>query len=258
MLSNKISVTGIAAAFLVSAIALFGAYGVASAATIPTIKFDNGQVTTQCTAGQNVNAVVRINIPVGEVVELVQADVLGDALAPELPFSVGGANGLEEGQHDVNVSFPCPPNTATFTAEIRTAGIYGGLSAVVITDGVVTIKPFPGAIRVVGSNSSSVGSGDPIIASLQAMINDLMNQISCMSTDGTWNGTTKSCTQAPAEPAKPAYCSTYAAASAGGTFALQTWLVKYGFMTQAAMNTGPGIYGPKTTAANQAAMVSCL
>lgn len=31
--------------------------------------------------------------------------------------------------------------------------------------------------------------------------------------------------------------------------ALQTWLVKNGFMTQADMNTGPGIYGPKTTSA---------
>ena len=34
-----------------------------------------------------------------------------------------------------------------------------------------------------------------------------------------------------------------------GVTALQNWLVKNGFLTQAQMNTGPGVYGPATTAA---------
>src|SRR5215212_583643 len=34
-----------------------------------------------------------------------------------------------------------------------------------------------------------------------------------------------------------------------GVLALQNWLVKNGFLTQAQMNTGPGVYGQATTAA---------
>lgn len=62
----------------------------------------------------------------------------------------------------------------------------------------------------------------------------------------------------PAPSTKPAHCATYAQASASGTFGLQTWLVQNGYMTQVAMNTGPGTYGPRTTAANNAASTVCL
>lgn len=241
-MSKNISISGFAVA-VVAFLTLFGMYGVASAASITNIKFDNGQTTTQCTAGQSVNAVVRLVVPVGEVAEIGQTDVIGDALSPSLPFNLGGQNGLEEGAHDVNVSFPCPPNTGTYTVEIRTAGIFGGQRAVVITDGVTTVASFGGALRVVGTSSGSSSVGVSEIAALQAQIAELLKLIEKL--------------QNPPAPTKPAYCTSYATAAAGGTFSLQMWLVQNNFMTQAAMNTGPGIYGPKTTAANQAAMLAC-
>lgn len=42
-----------------------------------------------------------------------------------------------------------------------------------------------------------------------------------------------------------------------GVSGLQSWLVAHSYMTQAEVNTGPGIYGPKTTRANSAALLAC-
>lgn len=150
----------------------------AFAASIPNLKFDNNQTTRDCSAGQTVNFTARVNVPAGEVVEKVQVDVISDNLAPVLAHDVGGAQGLEEGQHDVNLTVTCPQNTGFYSVEVRTAGIFGGQHSNSITDGVVSVANFGNAIRVVASTSGSSTGGSSsendvwktILASLQAII----------------------------------------------------------------------------------------
>lgn len=130
------------------------------ASSFPNIKFDNGQTTTDCTAGQTVNFTARVNVPSGEVVEKIQVDVLSDSLAPALAQDVGGTLGLQEGQHDVSLTAPCPQNTGYYTIEVRGAGIFGGQRSNSITDGVVSVNTFSNALRVVASGSTG-GNNSP-------------------------------------------------------------------------------------------------
>lgn len=144
------------------AIALLFA-GNAMAASITNIKFDNGQTTTSCTAGQSVNVTFRVNVPAGEVAELGQVEVLGDSIAPALPVSLGGELGLQEGPHDVATMVTCPQNTGYYTVEYRTAGIFLGQRAIAMTDGVTSVASFSSALRVVanGTGDTSVGGTMP-------------------------------------------------------------------------------------------------
>lgn len=176
----------------------------ASAASITNIQFDNGQTTTTCTAGQSVHAKIRISVPAGEVAEVGQADVLGDNLAPALPFDLNPGNslGIQSGfPKDVDTTFPCPQNTGYYTPELRTAGIFGGDRASSMTDGVVTVQTFPNALHVVadgiltqGPNTGGVGTTS--FQDLMNMIADLNAQISCMVTGGVYAN--KVCTPKPA------------------------------------------------------------
>lgn len=132
--------------------------GSASAASISNIRFDNNQTQKSVAPGESVNVTFRVTVLANEVVELGEVDVLGDSLAPALPTSLGGELGLPEGQHDVQMTVTAPQNTGYYTVSFKTAGIYGGQRAVVMTDGVVSSASFGNAIRVVDSNSNS-GSG---------------------------------------------------------------------------------------------------
>lgn len=133
---------------------------IAFAASIDNIQFSNGQTTTQCTAGESVNVTFRVTVPVNEVMELAQVDVIGDTLAPALPTQVGGSLGLQEGQNDIQMSVTCPQNTGNYGVQLKTAGIYGGQQAVNITDGVTQSNTFGSALRVAASGNSTSGSSN--------------------------------------------------------------------------------------------------
>ncbi len=221
-------------------LALFAFAGVASAASITNIEFSNGDTTYQGKGGSTVNAEFRVVVPAGEVVEQFEIDVMGDSLAPRCE-EVGGSKGLEEGTHFVKRSIKLPPNTGEYDVNVRTAGNYGGTRSIDCDDNTNGSDSFSDAVRVASSGSSSnddddFGSDKP--SWLDAFLAAITALVKPVDT-------------------KPAYCATYAGASAGGTYALQMWLVQNGFMSQEAMNTGPGIYGPKTTSANLAAAAKC-
>lgn len=100
-----------------------------------------------------------------------------------------------------------------------------------------------------GSNNDEDGDGvggsenDKAIAALKAQVAALIAQLAGL-------------TGVVASMAPDAIC---AQAPVNNTVALQSFLVGQGLMTQAEMNTGPGIYGPKTTRAHNAfkAMHKC-
>ena len=146
----------------------------AMAASIPNIKFDNGQTTTSCTAGQTVNVTFRVNVPAGEVAELGQVDVLGDSLAPALPAELGGELGLQEGLNDVNTSVMCPQNTGYYTVEYKTAGIFGGVRAITMTDGVTSTASFTSAIRVVANGGATTGGTSDVPSWFSSMMSQLI------------------------------------------------------------------------------------
>lgn len=126
------------------------------AATFSNVAFDNGDVTISGQGGDTKNATFRVVVPAGQVVEWVSVDVLGDNLA-EVETSVGGDLGLQEGTHDVTLPVKLPPNTGTYTLQVRGAGIFGGIRAINSNDTVVGTASFSSALRVVADSSSSVG-----------------------------------------------------------------------------------------------------
>lgn len=238
-MSKSISLLALA---VVAFLALsFATVGFASAASFTNVEFQNGDVAIEGTGGSTVTAKLRVVVGQNEVVERIQTDVLGDNLAP-VCVAVGGDKGLEEGTHNVDVQVKLPPNTGTHTLAVQGSGIYGAFKTVDCTSNVVGSASFSGALKVVGGGSSGGDStiGGSLYQSLLDAINALKSQIDAIK-----------------NPPKPAYCASYAASASAGTISLQSWLVQNGFMTQQAMNTGPGIYGPKTTAANAQAQLAC-
>ena len=248
---------GMVFAGLLLAVGLFAFAGSASAASITNVEYSNGDVTIQGNGGQQVSGKVRIEVGPGEVVEKTQFDAISDSLAP-VCVAVGGDKGLEEGTHFVNIpgGVKFPPNTGTYDLDVTTHGIFGGLAADDCVGDQNGSQSFSGSIRTVGGSSSSVGSVSSF-DQLLAQVASLTAQVGCWSQGNIWDG--NMCKPKPAPVVtKPAFCSTYAVAAAGGTLSLQMWLVQNSFMTQAQMNTGPGTYGPRTTAAVGAAMAACL
>lgn len=209
----------------------------ASAASVSNVEFSNGDTTVQGTAGQSVNGEVRIVVGANEEVEMVEFDVIGDNLAPRC-VDVGR---LQEGTHFVQISgnVKFPPNTGNYTFQVKTAGIYGGQAAIDCTNNVNGTNGFGGAIRTVGTNSTTGGSYGTI-DSLSALVASLRAQLACMMSGGVWNDGTNSCGAKPA-PAVPAYCATRVVYNGSNAWAAQAWLMANGF-------AGPfgaiGVYGP--------------
>ncbi len=140
------------------------------AASFTNVSFENGDVTISGTGGSTVSATFRLTVPAGQVVEYVEVDVLGDSLAP-VETSVGGTQGLQEGTHDVTLSVKLPPNTGTYTVQVKGAGIYGGLRSINAADGVVAgPTSFSNAVRVVASGSTVVGGDSSMPSWLAALI----------------------------------------------------------------------------------------
>lgn len=219
----------------------------ASAATISNIRFDNNQTTKTVNPGESVNVTFRVTVPAGEVVELGQVDVLGDNLAPELASSLGGELGLQEGQHDVQATITAPQNTGYYAVQFRTAGIFGGQRAVVITDGIQSNTSFANAIRVVdpNANTGSSGSGSSApswFSSFQSLLDSLMKQVAEL---------TKAVANPPAGGTTPLSekCTQLMNASAGTYFgasnatSLQLYLISNGFSIPAGAT---GYWGSQT------------
>ncbi len=222
-----------------------------ASSNISNIKFDNGQTQMSCTAGQSVNVTFRVVVPAGEVAELGQVDVLGDNLAPALPFALGGNLGLQEGATDVSTSVTCPQNTGYYTVEFRTAGIFGGQTSVAITDGVTSIGSFTNALRVTASNSTST-SGSEVPAWQQA-ISALTAQMNALIASMT-----HPVPPAPVPVPPSGACAQLASAMSGAmmgvnnsaNITLQGFLL-YQHMSIPALAQGAsfGFWGPQTNAA---------
>lgn len=228
----------------------------ASAASITNVEYSNGDVTVQGTAGQSVNGKVRVVVSAGEEVERVQFDVISDSLAPVCI----DANRLQEGTHFVQIpgDVKFPPNTGTYSLEVKTAGIFGGLAAIDCVSNVNGTASFGSSVRTVGTGSTS-GSSYGSVDSLMAMIAGLQAQIGCMLSGGEYNTTTKVCGAKPA-PAKPAFCATRVAYNGMNAWAAQAWLLANGFegpFHAVGVSTPTGNWKSASMAASAQADLAC-
>lgn len=241
-----------AVALLAGIVMLFGGVGLASAATFSNVEFQNGQTTVEGTGGSNVTATFRVVVGVNEVVEQIQTDVIGDGLAP-VCTSVGGTLGLEQGTHNVSIQVKLPPNTGTHNLDVQGSGIYGAFRADDCVGDVVGSASFAGALRVVATGSGNTGSST---SDLQSLIADLVKQVSCLSTGGTW--ATGVCTPKPTAPAPSTKCAAVNAKLIGtvdnsynsANVMLQGYLLSEGMSIPAlAAGASFGYKGPQTNAA---------
>lgn len=131
------------------------------AATFSNVQFNNGDVTISGQGGSTVQATFHVIVHANQVVEYIQTDVTGDNLAP-VDTSVGGELGLQEGTHDVTLSIKLPPNTGTYSLNVKGAGIFGGVRSISGDDNVVGTASFSSSLRVVADSSdSTTGSSMP-------------------------------------------------------------------------------------------------
>lgn len=233
----------------IAATLAFAFASTASAASFTNVEFQNGDVTVQGTGGQTVTAKVRVVVGVGEVVEKIQSDVLGDSLAP-VCVEVGGEKGLEEGTHFVDLQVKLPPNTGTYTLAVQGSGIFGAFKTVDCTSNVVGSASFSSALKVVGSGSGSSDSsvGSSVYQTLIDAIALLKAQIAAI--------------QNPPAPTTNAKCTALSAKMAGTMVGqtqawdgspnskLQGFLLAEG-MSIPALTKGAafGFYGPQTAGA---------
>lgn len=218
-------------------VAFLATAGLASAASITNVEYSNGDVTIQGNAGQSVNGKVRVVVPNNQEVEFVEFDVISDSLAP-VCVDTGR---LQEGTHWISIpgDVKFPPNTGTYSLNVTTHGIFGGLAADDCEGDQNGSNSFGSSVRTVGGSTGTSVSGDTF-SSLQAMIQSLMAQVACLTTGGAWDGVAKACGAKPA-PAKPAYCATRVAYVGNNAWAAQAWLLANGF--NAPFNS-VGVYQP--------------
>ncbi len=210
----------------------------ASAATVNSVQFSNGDTTISCTGGSTVSATFQVTIPQNEVVENVRTTVGGQ---PFVDTSVGGTLGYQEGVQNIQASVKCPPNTGYYNLDIQTAGIYGGQRSVSGADNVNGSSSYGSAIRVTANtDGSTVGTdGQPSwLAALMAAIANLNKP-------------------APV-PTTSAACTAYAQAKAGAQMGvtnsanvrLQGFLLSQGASIPAlAAGASFGFWGPQTESA---------
>ena len=222
--------------------------GIASAASITNAEFaGNTEVYGNPSSSKDVT--LRIVVPSTEVVEYVETDVISDGLAP-VCNKVGGEKGLEEGTHNVKLSVKLPPNTGTYDLAVQTNGIFGAIRTVDCEDtaGDVDTASFGGVIRVIpnasSSNDDNLGSEESsLIASLRAMIKDLMAQIAELSK--------------PPVVVKPACPIAYNGSNA---WEAQAWLLGNGYasgFTAIGVYAPTGFWGKVSAAAYMSAMNAC-
>ena len=214
--------------------------GSASAANISNVEYSNGDVTIQGKPGENVSGKVRIVVGNNEEVEFVQFDVVSDNLAPHCVDT----GRLQEGTHFVNIDgVKFPPNTGTYSLNVTTHGIYGGLAADDCVGDQNDSTSFSNSVRTVGSSSSSSVVGSSYQALIDAIAN-LKAQIDAIKN--------------PTTPVASTKCAALATKSAGTQMnvysqpntVLQGYLLSEGASIPA-LTAGAsfGYYGPQTAAA---------
>lgn len=216
-------------------VAFLATAGLASAASITNVEYSNGDVTIQGNAGQSVNGKVRVVVPNNQEVEFVEFDVISDSLAP-VCVDTGR---LQEGTHWISIpgDVKFPPNTGTYSLNVTTHGIFGGLAADDCEGDQNGSNSFGSSVRTVGGSASSgqVGTVD----SLMSLIASLQAQMGCMVSGGVWDGVAKACGAKPAPAGKCAELATKAggrsqgsqdpAGSLGVVGMLQSYLMTNGF-----------------------------
>ena len=227
----------------------------ASAATISDPLFSNGQTSIDVTGGSTVNGTFTLTVGPGEVVEWIRTT---PDTQPFTETSVGGQLGYQEGVH-LNVPFSAKmnPNTGNYNVNVQGAGTFAGNRSIHGGDNVVVGPTSVGMVRVVASTGSGTSVGGT--SYLEQLIAELTVKVGCLMVGQDYDATTKAC-KAPVVT-KPAFCASMPLVNSWSgsaqVMSLQSWMVQNNFMTAAQISTGPGIYGPKTTAAHFAAQAAC-
>lgn len=230
-----------------AATAAFALPMLASAATISSPLFSNGDTTIDATGGSTVSGNFTLTVGPGEVCEWLRTQ--SDPSQPFTDTSVGGQLGYQE-QVYTNVPFTVkvPPNTGTVYPTVQCAGTFGGNRSINGGDNVVVGPTGLGTIRVVanGSTSGNTGSSDSI-SSLADVVAQLAAQIQALLHPVT-----------PPAPTVSPVCTAYGQAAAGTMFGtkndanvrLQGFLLSQGMSIPAlAAGAAFGFDGTQTEAA---------
>ncbi len=235
--------TGLAAA------AVLLTAGVASAATIPGVYdaiFD-GQTQVWGHGGASVDVRVRVEVPAGEWVHAIETDFIGDgqgAVCHDVSNFAGAQN------RDVDMDVNLPPNiddygfmVNIFTADTEAeANAHSGTTACTGDNNAGAYNEGNVAHVIPKGTSNSSVNPDPTPAPVDPAIEALKKQIAELVAQLT------GLTGVVASLAPDAICSQ----RPSDTASLQLFLVGQNLMTSAEVATGPGIYGPKTTRADNA------
>lgn len=227
----------------------------ASAATFSNPLFSNGDTAIDVNGGATVSGTYTLVVDQNEAVEFLRC------WADNQPFtdvSLGGNLGKEEGTY-VSQSFSAKvgPNTGNVNIWCQGAGRFGGPRSIHGGDNVVVGPVNMGMVRVT-ANSSTVGTGAPTMADLQAQVTALLAQLNCTNNGGTWSG--NACVPKPA-PTTSTACTTLAAKMSGtqmyvyndANVSLQGLLLMNNPNSIPALKAGSkipfGYYGDQTSAA---------
>ena len=145
----------------------------ASAATISSPLFSNGDTVIDAGGGSTVNGTFTLQVGSSEVCEVVRTQADTQAFTDT---SVGSNLGYQFGTY-TNVPFnvKVSPNTGTYNATVQCAGIFGGNRSVDGADGVVVGPVSLGTVRVVAnstnsSNPAGTSQWDALMAAIQLLI----------------------------------------------------------------------------------------
>ena len=216
----------------------------AMAATFTNAEFD-GQVNVEGQPGSTEKATLRVVVPVGQVVEYVQTDVISDGLSPVCHDIAD----LSEGTHMVDVNVKLPPNVNLYDLEVDGYGIFGNFTSNGCDEANnIGSASFNDVIRVVSGTSSSGSSGststlEQRLNNLEALFASLLDKLDKL-TSGV--GSSK-----PACP--PAYNGSNASA-------VQGWLMGNGYSSgfnEVGVYSPTGFFGPVTATAYAQANTAC-
>lgn len=215
----------------------------ASAATLSSPLFSNGQTTIDATGGSTVSGTFTLNVGPGEVVEWLRSQ------ADTMPFSdtsVGGTLGYQEGVYlNVPFSVKVSPNTGTYNATEQGAGTFGGNRSINGGDNIIFGPSNLGTVRVVADAStggSSTGGSIFGFTSFADFVAGLKLALGIGSTP------------APTPTPKPA-CP-----PAGTTVQVQAWLMANGYaagFNAVGVYSPTGYWGAVTTSAYNQASAAC-
>ncbi len=152
---NKLSKVLIGSALALAMVVPFAA----SAATISTPLFSNGDTVIDAQGGSTVSGTFTLQVGANEVCEVMRTQADTQAFTDT---SVGGQLGYQQGTYtNVPFSVKVSPNTGTYNSTVQCAGIYGGNRSVDGADNVVVTANL-GTIRVVANTTSSSTTGGSI------------------------------------------------------------------------------------------------